>query len=542
MAELVDDAVAAGTPVYKDDVLEIEPHGLEHIRHAERHGNPFTLFTLWFAANTVLATWIIGNLAVGVFGESMRGALLGLLIGNVAGGVLLGTLSTFGPRLGVPQMIQSRAAFGFLGNFGPGTLNYLAGIGWFAVNTVYGTYALVTLVRLNFFIALAIMVVVQVVLAVYGYNMIHLFERVMSLALGVVFFVLAIFTFSKGNFAAPFNPHASVPFGGEVGGFIITIGLALSYYLGWMPFASDYSRYLPQTTKATRAFLFTFLGSFIPCLALEWMGALTASIAMPAATAANPTSAIAFLMPGPLAGVALIAIVFGTLAANSLNIYSGAMSALVVHADHNPWVKALITGAIFGAALATLLVVSNATLASEQQPTLPVTIIIAAGVIIGVMVAIVVRFPLKRWHAAILVGVLGGLLSTGGSNPAVAAQDYSNFLLLLSYWITPWVAVVVVDWFLKHRRKYQLTTLYSQGTRVRAGALAWLAGLIISIPFWNQAWYVGPVPAHVPQVGDLSYLVSFVIAAVVYAIAGRPASQTEPAPSTVADASAEARI
>jgi len=202
--------ITATEPVYKDEVLEIEPHGLEHIRTEERHGSPFNLFTLWFAANTVLATWVIGNLAVGVFGESMKGALLGLLVGNVCGGLLLSTLSAFGPRLGVPQMVQSRAAFGFLGNFGPGALNYLAGIGWFAVNTVYGTFALQTLTGMNFFIALAIMVVGQVILAVYGYNMIHMFERVMSILLGVVFLVLAYYTFSKGNYTLPFNPKAPV--------------------------------------------------------------------------------------------------------------------------------------------------------------------------------------------------------------------------------------------------------------------------------------------------------------------------------------------
>ncbi len=517
-------------PLYRDEVLEIEPHGLEHIVLGERHGKPFHLFTLWMAANLVLATWVVGNIAVGVFGESMMGAFAGLALGTVLGAVLLGLLSTFGPRLGVPQLVQSRGAFGLLGNFGPGALNYLAGIGWFAVNTVYGTFALSQLVHLNYFVALVIMVVGQVALAVYGYNMIHVFERWMSVALGVVFVLLAIFTFSHGNYGLPFNPKAPVPYGGELGGFILTVGLGLSYVMGWMPYASDYSRYLPKTTSPSAIIWWSALGIAIPCIILEWMGALTVSIPMPASDAINPANAIAFLMPGPLAGLALLAIAVGTACANALNIYSGAMSALVVRVEHSPWVRSGIAGAIFALVAAGVLSVANGTLVSQKQAPLAGGIVLAAAVLVGAVVGVAVRFRMKRWQAAILVGVLGGLLSIGGSNPAVAATQYTNFLLLLSYWISPWVAVVIIDWYFKHRGSYQLRALYDQQSTVRVGAIAWLVGLAASVPFMNQSWYVGLVPTNFPQVGDLTYFVGFIVAGVIFAIFGRPTAQGAPDP------------
>lgn len=514
-------SVATTGHMYKDEVLEIEPQGLEHITAPQRHGRPFQMFTLWMAANLVLATWVIGNLAVGTFGVSMMGAFIALAIGNVLGAVLLGLLSTFGPRLGVPQMIQSRVPFGLLGNFGPAGLNYLAGIGWFAVNTVYGTFALAELAHLNYFIALAIMVVGQVALAVYGYNMIHAFEKWMSVALVAVFLVLAVFTFKAGHYGLPFNPKAPVPFGGPTGGFIITIGLALSYAFGWMPFASDYSRYLPKATKPSRIIWWTALGMFIPCLVLEWMGALTVSIAMPAATAANPANAIAFLMPGPLAQVALLAIAAGTACANALNIYSGAMSALVIKVERSPLVRAGIAALIFGGVTAAVLVVANSTLASDKESQIAIPEVVGAAILVGAVVAGAVRFRLRRWQAAIVVGTLGGLLAIGGSNPTAAAAQYSNFLLLLSYWIGPWVAVVLVDWFFKHRGSYELRALYDQTSRVRVGTIAWIVGLGVSIPFMNQSWFVGPIPSAHPQLGDVSYLVSFVVAGSIYAIFGR---------------------
>ncbi len=514
--------------VYRDEVLAIEPHGLEHITQSQRHGRPFHLFTLWLAANLVLATWVIGNLAVGTFGESILDAFIALAIGNALGAILLGLLSTFGPRLGVPQMVQSRAAFGLVGTIGPGGLNYLAGIGWFAVNTVYGTFALAQLAHLNYFIALAIMVVGQVVLAVYGYNMIHAFERWMSVALVVVFAILAGFTFTRGHYGLGFNPHAPVPFGGPTGGFIITIGLALSYAMGWMPFASDYSRYLPKAARSGHIVLWTAVGMFIPCVVLEWMGALTVSIAMPAATAANPAQAIAFLMPGPLATVALLAIAAGTACANSLNIYSGAMSALVVRMERSSYVRAVGAGVIFGGAVAGVMVIANRTLGSEHQALVTLPLVVGASILVGLVVATAVRFRLRRWQAAVLVGCLGGLLAVGGSNPDAAAAQYSNFLLLLAYWIGPFVAVVLVDWYFKHRGSYELRALYDPQGRIRVGLVAWILGLACSTPFMNQTWYVGVVPSAVPQLGDISYLVAFVVAGTIYAIFGRPHALPDP--------------
>jgi NCS1 family nucleobase:cation symporter-1 len=518
---MTESAVSAGH-LYKDEVLEIEPQGLEHITQVQRHGKPFQMFTLWMAANLVLATWVIGNLAVGTFGVSMLGAFVALAIGNVLGALLLGLLSTFGPRLGVPQMIQSRAPFGLLGNFGPAGLNYLAGIGWFAVNTVYGTFALAELAHLNYFLALTIMVVGQVALAVYGHNMIHAFEKWMSVALVIVFVILAFFTFKAGHYGLGFNPKAPVPFGGPTGGFIITIGLALSYAMGWMPFASDYSRYLPKATKPSSIIWWTALGMFIPCLILEWMGALTVSVAMPAATAANPANAIAFLMPGPLAKLALLAIAVGTACANALNIYSGSMSALVIKVERSPLVRAAIAGVIFGGVTAGVLLVANSTLATDKESLIAVPEVVGAAVLVGLVVAAAVRFRFRRWQAAIVVGALGGLLATGGSNASAAATQYSNFLLLLSYWIGPWVAVVLVDWFFKHRGSYELRALYDQGSTVRVGTIAWLVGLGVSVPFMNQSWFVGPIPSAYPQLGDVSYLVSFVVAGSIFAIFGRP--------------------
>src|SRR5271166_3084292 len=136
--------------VYGDKVAEVEPFGIEPIGAAERHGRPRHLFGLWFSANAETATWSVGILTIALYGTSLKGAIFGILVGNALGYALLGLLSTFGPRYGLPQMMQSRFAFAVYGNMLPAALAFLAGIGWFAVDCVLGAYALGSLVHLPY--------------------------------------------------------------------------------------------------------------------------------------------------------------------------------------------------------------------------------------------------------------------------------------------------------------------------------------------------------------------------------------------------------
>ena len=66
------------------------------------------------------------------------------------------------------------------------------------------------------------------------------------------------------DFGVPFNAHAPLASGGEIGGIILSAALGFSYVCGWMPFASDYSRYLPRESDPRAIFWWVFLGGFIP--------------------------------------------------------------------------------------------------------------------------------------------------------------------------------------------------------------------------------------------------------------------------------------
>ncbi|MGB6985259.1 MAG: cytosine permease [Candidatus Aquilonibacter sp.] len=436
--------------IYKDQVLVVEPTGIETVPAVSRHGNARDLFGVWFSANAEIATWMVGVFIAAVFGADLRSAILGIVLGNVFGFAILGVLATFGPRYGVPQMLASRLAFGKRGNTAPAALSFLAGVGWFTINTIFGAYALQTIAHLSYGVALTIMLALQIVLAVYGYNLIGVFERVSAVLLAAGFALLGAATLPQASWipaAAPFT------------GFMFAAALAFAYAMGWVPCASDYSRYLPPQTNPRAVFWYAFAGCALPCIALEIFGAAAVSASHVNLRTGVPTEAISQLLgAGIVAKLVLATIVLGTLAANCMNLYSGALAALV---------------------------------------------------------AFDVR--VKRAVAALVVGVLGGLLALGGSNPAHTAESYTNFLLLLSYWAAPWAGVVLADQWQAGRARRDPHAVPAW----RAGTFAWLLGVLASVPFWNQAWFTGVFAHAYPQYGDLSYYVGFIVAGAAMALFGR---------------------
>jgi NCS1 family nucleobase:cation symporter-1 len=442
--------------LYKDQVLEIEPTGIETVADAQRHGAPWHLFGVWFSANAEIATWMVGLIVVASYGTDLRSATIGIVLGNLAGFAVLGALATMGPRYGVPQMVAGRLAFGRSGNLAPAALSFLAGVGWFGINTVFGAYALQTIASWPYPLALALMIALQIVIAVYGYNFIHLFERASVILLAAGFLALAVVTFGRAQWSAPFNSHAPAAGGGPMAGFILATALAFSYALGWVPAASDYSRYLPRSTNPARVWWYSFSGCALSCIVLEVMGAaaVTAVRGVDFATAL-PTQAVSLLLgAGWAAKLVLVAVVLGTLTANCMNLYSGALAALVAF-----------------------------------------------------------NVRVKRALAAFAVGILGALLATGGAVWSQTASYYTNFLLLLSYWASPWAGVVLVDLWMRGSAPADPQRV----PQWRTGFIGWIAGLLASAPFWNQAWFTGPIARAYPQLGDLSYYVGFLVAAIATA-------------------------
>jgi nucleobase:cation symporter-1, NCS1 family len=452
---VIEAEVREGT--YGSKVATIEPGGAEYIPLSERHGKPLQQFWTWVSPNMEFATIFVGVIGVWFFGQSFWMAALAIVLGSALGSVSMGFLAARGPKYGVPQMVLSRLGFGFLGNILPAGINALvAGVGWFAVNSVSGAFALNALLGWNDKICLLIIVIVQLAVAFFGHNLVHAFERYAFPVLVIIFLIASVVIVGKAH---PSAVHET----GGLGGWLVTLGAAFGYAAGWNPYASDYTRYLPRDTNRRAAGLWAALGVFISCVLLEVIGAAAATVTSIDKYADNPTAGFVSHLPTGIADATLLAIALGAICANALNVYSGSMSFLALGIK------------------------------------LPLT--------------------LRRAIVALVFGVAGFFLALSGLSDA--GVKYNNFLLVIAYWIGPWLGVFFADQWLR-RGKQVDGLLFDRRHNPWAGAVAMAASAALSIYlFANQTGspgYVGVIPRHVASFGDLTFEVGFVLAAVLYTI------------------------
>ena len=361
-----------------------------------------------------------------------------------------------GPAAGYPQMFIGRRAFGRIGGYIPAGLNWLSTAGWFTVNTILGAFAIELLLPgLPFWLSAAVLVVLQTLLVIYGHNVIQEFERYMVLILGVLFAIATVIALSHGSTIAAWHPK---PLAGTLTLFAIVLAISFSYIMSWSPYASDYSRYLPEITSRSYIAIYVFIGAVLASFLTEVVGLLVAILAPAGAT---PIAALKTVMGG-FGAFAVVAVILGATTANVLNLYSNTMSAKVLD------------------------------------------------------------IRLQRWHLAIIGGALGFALALLGYQNFT--QNYENFLIVLDYWIMPWLAVVLLDFYVFGHRE---PMGFSQAVPVNwNGLIAWLIGLAVSLLFISEQFQVFGLKAHGPLAtwfrdADFGYFIGFIIAGVIYVLLNR---------------------
>ena len=125
------------TRVHPAEAPGIEGHSIDFIPEDERHGKPRALFFVWWSSNMQMTTVLTGVIAAAL-GLTFLWALLAILIGLLVGGVVMCLHSWQGPRLGIPQILQSRAQFGFVGAILPAAVAIFMYVGFFATSNLLG--------------------------------------------------------------------------------------------------------------------------------------------------------------------------------------------------------------------------------------------------------------------------------------------------------------------------------------------------------------------------------------------------------------------
>jgi NCS1 family nucleobase:cation symporter-1 len=427
--------------------VTLESIGIQRIPTESRHGKSSSLFNLWFAANLTIADFALGFIPISL-GMNFVSSFISIVIGNIAGAIIVGLSAIMGPKTGYPQMMGTTNSMGHGIMRVFGIINLSNTVGWFIVNNILSVLALYLIFGVSYLLLIPIFVLIIYVVAYIGYNFIHKVERVLSYILGVLFLVILVevLFFPSHQMLQNFS-GLSLSFPKIDISFFGMIAFSYSYLMSWGPYASDYSRYLPQNTSLKRVFSSTVAGSFISTTFVEIVALVISFVTLSGSYA---SSLIA--VSGRFYQISLMTIALGGIAANVLNLYSASLSGLV------------------------------------------------GGI------------KMSRTRFVGIVAVVGAALSILFYKGFYTF--FESFLLVLDYWISPWVAILVIDFVVLKRQKLNFEKKLNWN-----GIIAYCVGLAVSVPFMNV--YLGSFNyTFLISKGlggiDISYFIGFIVAAVLY--------------------------
>jgi NCS1 family nucleobase:cation symporter-1 len=235
----------------------IEVRSIDYVPLNERHGRVWHLGPLWFMSNAQIATLAVGLISISE-GASLFWSVLAIVLGTLIGTLFMAFHSAQGPQLGLPQMIQSRPQFGYLGALLVWLFAYVQYAGFNVFNTILGGEAMSTTAHGSTKLWVIVVTAVALVVALVGYDLIHKAEQWLTYLMIVIFgiFTITLFlihypagTFALGTFKAS-------PFFGQ-------FGVVAGYQISWAIYVSDYSRYMPPSVGVRQTFNWTYWGSAI---------------------------------------------------------------------------------------------------------------------------------------------------------------------------------------------------------------------------------------------------------------------------------------
>jgi NCS1 family nucleobase:cation symporter-1 len=443
----------------------VERHSIDFIPPSERHGKPFSLFTLWFSANMQVTTIVTGALAV-IIGLPLLWAIVAIVVGNVLGGIVMALHSAQGPRMGIPQMIQSRAQFGYYGAILPLILVIIMYIGFFASSGVLGGQALSAWTGIPVTPSIIIVALICTLLAIFGYDLIHRYESIVSILFLIGFVYLTIRLLANNPLGKAFSTSTF-----SLGTFVLVISVIATWQITYGPYVADYSRYLPVNTSIGTTFWWTFGGSVISSI---WM-MIFGSIATVVAATAFGNNSVGFIVTQagvPVLGdITFLLIILGIIAANVLNLYG-------------------------------VFLTTTTTITGLER--------FRGGIQLRVALVLI----------AAVVGTAVAVLGQGNF-----ITNYSNFLLLLLYVLIPWSAINLVDFYLLRHERYNIDAIYDPDgiyKRVNWRALvAYIVAIVVEIPFISTTLYTGPLVKYLGG-ADISWLIGLIVASVLYYVLMKP--------------------
>lgn len=453
-----------GSSSTQGEASRVETRSIEYVPLAERHGKTWNLFNVWFAGDAHLAT-----IATGLIGITLGGNLIWTAIAVVAG-CAFGTFfmafhSTQGPQLGLPQMVQSRPQFGYIGALLVWVVALIIYVGYNAFNEVLLGSTLQNLLGVPTAASYVGYGVIGVLLAIVGYDLIHRASQWMTY---LMVFVLILFTIGIlviNPFTAQeldLSTFALVP-------FLAQFFASAVYQLSWAIYVSDYSRYLPPNVGVRSSFWWTYLGAGVGGAWMMLVGTVAGGLFPRAEAISGVISAGNQILPH-FGIILILASALPLITIGVLQFYGGSLTLL-----------------------------SSLDSFKQVTPTLR-----------------------KRIGALVTLGVLATALAFAASGSFVT--QFGAFLTVLGYLLTPWTAINLIDFYIVRHGHYSIREIFNpHGMYHRwawRGLAAYIIGFLAMVPFGVIGGYEGPLATLLGGI-DISMLVGLVISSVIYLLLSR---------------------
>lgn len=453
----------------------IEVRSIDWVPEDERHGKVWQQGPFWFLGNFQFFTLALGFTGP-IVGLSLFWTFVAGGLGILFGTVFMALHATQGPRLGLPQMIQSRAQFGYRGVIVVLFGSLFTFMAFNVVDQLLIAAGIEGIFGWNATVVGIVVTVIGALLAIFGHDWLHKAFRIL-LYISVPVFLLVTIGVVTGNAG---GTGGAPDLGYSFVGFMVMFTVAAGYNITYAPYVSDYSRYMPRSTSRGQIIASVFFGASGSPLWLIPLGAWLASrLGASDALVALRDAGDAFFEP--LGTIAAIMSVLALVATMGINAYSAMLSVVTAIDSFR-----------------------------KVEPTARIRV-----VTITILAAVwcVVAFAL----------------------PTDALTALTNSLILMLYLLVPWTAINLVDFFLVRHGAYSIVDIFKPngiyGMWSARGLVTYFVTIAVMTPFMvllappdGTSPYTGFLANELDGV-DYSAIVGLVVAGVLYFLLARGRDQ-----------------
>jgi nucleobase:cation symporter-1, NCS1 family len=274
-----------------------------------------------------------------------------------------------------------------------------------------------------------------------------------------IILILGVMVFALPKVNWAYPQAATLAGSTTLGTWLLALSVIFAGPLSWVNYASDYSRYFPTNTSWQRIVLMSALGMGVSAI----FGALIGTVLATVVDMSNPIANLPKVLPDWYLVPFLLVVIWGAIANNVLNLYTAGLGLLAL------------------------------------------------------------RIVAPRWIAVCIVATIATALT------CIAVFVY-NFMSLYAEWLsltlillTPWTAILLVDYFVR-RGRYDVDGLHTWGTGpywYRAGfnwpaLIVYLVGIGASLAVANSTLWASPISTQFLGGADLSLFVGLIVTGALY--------------------------